>query len=214
MGITQAAGIMEVAATVVSNFDHINVKAGETILIHGGAGGIGSFAIPYAKHCGLEVLTTVGSAEKAAHARTIGADVAVDYHGDWAQEVREATSGRGVDAIMDIMGAAYLEPNVELLARGGRMVVIGFQGGSKATLDLNALLHKGATITATSLRFRPVAEKSQIVRRVVECVWPLYESRQIPLPRITPFRLAQASAAHQFLESGNSIGKLVLTVSS
>ena len=212
MGITQAGGIMETSATVVSNFDHIHVVAGETILIHGGSGGIGSFAIPYAKCLGLRVLTTIGSPDKAAHARALGADIAIDYHGDWAQEVREATSNIGVDAILDIIGAKYLEANVSVLARGGRMTVIGLQGGTKATLDLNALLTKAATITATSLRFRPLSEKTQIVREVAERVWPLFETRQIPLPPITCFPLEEAAAAHILLDSGDNLGKIVLTL--
>ena len=212
MGITQAGGIMETSATVVSNFDHIRVTAGETILIHGGSGGIGSFAIPYAKCLGLRVLTTVGSSDKAAQARSIGADVAIDYHGDWAAEVREVTSGVGVDAILDIIGAKYLEANVSVLARGGRMTVIGLQGGTKATLDLNALLTKAATITATSLRFRPLSEKTQIVSEVAERVWPLFETRQIPLPPITCFPLEQAGAAQRLLDSGDNVGKIILTL--
>ncbi|MDR2974041.1 MAG: NAD(P)H-quinone oxidoreductase [Propionibacteriaceae bacterium] len=207
-----AGGIMETAATVVSNFDHIHVQAGETILIHGGAGGIGSFAIPYAKQLGLRVITTVGSPHKAEQARTIGADVVLDYHEDWSDQAKHATQGRGVDAILDIIGAKYLEANVALLARGGRMTVIGLQGGTKATLNLGLLLSKGATVTATSLRFRPPNEKTSIVRRVVAEVWPLFTSGAIPLPHLTTFPLAQARLAHELLESGRNIGKIVLTV--
>ena len=212
MGLVEAGGIMETSATVVSNFDHIHVAEGETILIHGGSGGIGSFAIPYAKCLGLRVLTTVGSPDKAAHARALGADIAIDYHGDWPGVVREATLGVGVDAILDIIGAKYLESNVSSLARGGRMTVIGLQGGTKATLDLNALLTKAATITATSLRFRPLSEKTQIVSEVAERVWPLFETGQIPLPPITTFPLEEAGAAHTLLDSGDTLGKIVLTL--
>jgi len=212
MEMTAAGGIIETSATVVSNFDHIHVVEGETILIHGGSGGIGSFAIPYAACLGLRVVTTVGSPQKAEHARALGADVVIDYHGDWAGDVREATGGKGVDAILDIIGAKYLEANVSVLARGGRMTVIGLQGGTKATLDLNALLTKAATITATSLRFRPLSEKIQIVSEVSERVWPLFEAGTIPLPPITTFPLDQASAAHTLLESGNNLGKIVLYV--
>ena len=214
MNLVKAGGIMETAATVVSNFEHIGVLAGETILIHGGAGGIGSFAIPYAKQLGLHVITTVGNEAKAVRARAVGADVAVNYHGDWESEVRCATSGAGVDAILDIIGAKYLEPNVNLLARGGRMVVIGLQGGNKGTLDLNKLLTKAATITATSLRFRPVAEKVAIVHEVAEKVWPLFDSGTIPLPPITTFPLAKAREAHELLDSDSHMGKIVLTVGS
>jgi len=211
MSMVEAAAIMETAATVVSNFDHIHVAAGETILIHGGTGGIGSFAIPYAKHLGLRVITTVGSPDNAAYAEKRGADLAVDYHGDWPDQVKAATDGNGVDAILDIIGAKYLEDNVRLLARGGRMTVIGLQGGTKGTLDLNRLLTKAATITATSLRFRPESEKTAIVRQVTEQIWPLFESGAIPLPPITEYPLAQAGDAHRLLESGKNQGKIVLT---
>ncbi|MCL2482483.1 MAG: NAD(P)H-quinone oxidoreductase [Propionibacteriaceae bacterium] len=211
MDMTAAGGIMETAATVVSNFDHIRLSAGETILIHGGTGGIGSFALPYAKQLGLRVITTVGSETNAAYARERGADVAIDYHGDWEQEVRQATAGAGVDAILDVMGAKYLEANVRLLTRGGRLCIIGLQGGRKATLDINELLSKAATVTATSLRFRPLRQKAEIVRHVAEQIWPLFESGAIPLPKITTFPLSQAAEAHTHLDSGHNLGKVVLT---
>ncbi|MDR0489126.1 MAG: NAD(P)H-quinone oxidoreductase [Propionibacteriaceae bacterium] len=211
LDMIQAAAIMETAATVASNFDHINLVPGETILIHGGAGGVGTFAIPYAKYIGLTVVTTVGSETKAEFVRGLGADVTIDYHGDWATEVLHATDGRGVDAILDIMGAKYLEANVALLARGGRMTVIGLQGGTKGTLDLNRLLSKAATVTATSLRFRPVPEKVKIVSEVIARIWPLFEAGTIPLPPMTTFPLANAAAAHAHLDSGANVGKVVLT---
>jgi NADPH:quinone reductase-like Zn-dependent oxidoreductase len=200
---------MEIAATVVSNFDHIQVRSGETLLIHGGAGGIGSFAIPYAKHCGLKVITTVGNQAKADHGLALGADVALDYHEDWEAKVREVAP-QGVDAILDIIGAKYLEAHVGLLARGGRMVVIGLQGGTKGTLNLSTLLSKGATITATSLRFRPAQEKTHIVHLVEDQIWPLFEKGVIPVPALTTFPLEEARAAHEHLESGNNVGKIVL----
>ncbi len=210
--LTTAAGIMETSATVVSNFDHIGLRPKETILIHGGAGGIGSFAIPYAHRLGARVITTVGSESKAAYARSLGADVTVDYHDDWEAEIKQATGRRGVDAILDIIGAKYLEANVRLLARGGRMVVIGLQGGTKGTLDLNRLLGKAATITATSLRFRPESEKTAIVAKVAREVWPLFSSGAIPLPEVTTFPMAEAGKAHQWLESGQGRGKTILIV--
>ncbi|MCL1906799.1 MAG: NAD(P)H-quinone oxidoreductase [Propionibacteriaceae bacterium] len=210
--MSQAASIMEISATVVSNFDHIKVQESETILIHGGAGGIGSFAIPYAKHCGLRVVTTVGTQAKANHARELGADEVFDYHDDWATQVREVCP-RGVDGILDIMGAKYLEAHVDLLARAGRMVVIGMQGGTKGTLNLSKLLNKAATITATSLRFRPAQEKAQIVASIQDRIWPLFAEGVIPLPAMTTFPLAEAAAAHAHLESGENLGKIVLVTS-
>ena len=210
--LVDAGGLIEVAATVVSNFDHVRLAEGETVLVHGGAGGIGSFAIPYAKTIGVQVITTVGSAAKADYARSIGADVAIDYHQAWPEAVQQATGGRGVDAVLDIIGAKYLEDNVKVLARGGRLVVIGLQGGTKGTLDLNRLLGKGATVTATSLRFRPVAGKAAIVSKVASLVWPKITDGTIPLPPISRFALEEVAAAHRLLESGGNTGKIVLTL--
>ena len=210
--LVTAGGLIEVAATVVSNFDHVHLAAGETVLIHGGTGGIGTFAIQYAKAVGARVLTTAGSAEKLALCRELGADVALDYHGDWAADVAEATDGRGVDVILDVIGAKYLESNVAALAIGGRLVVIGLQGGRKGTLDLNRLLSKRATVTATSLRFRPVDQKAAICRAVVERAWPLVASGRITPARESRFPLDRVADAHRQLESGQNIGKVILTL--
>ncbi len=207
-----AAGLIEVAATVVSNFDHVHLAAGETVLIHGGTGGIGSFAIQYAKALGVTVITTAGSRAKLDLCREFGADHAIDYHDDWAAAVAEATGGRGVDVILDVMGAKYLEANVASLAVDGRLVVIGLQGGRKGTLDLNRLLSKRATVTATSLRFRPTAQKAAICAAVAERVWPLVSSGAIrPAPE-TRFALDEVAQAHRQLESGDNIGKVLLVV--
>jgi putative PIG3 family NAD(P)H quinone oxidoreductase len=210
--LVTAAGLIEVAATVVSNFDHVHLAAGETVLIHGGTGGIGTFAIQYAKAVGARVLTTAGSAEKLALCRELGADVALDYHEDWAAGVAEATDGRGVDVILDVIGAKYLESNVAALAIGGRLVVIGLQGGRKGTLDLNRLLSKRATVTATSLRFRPVDQKAAICRAVVVRAWPLVASGRITPARESRFPLERVADAHRQLESGQNIGKVILTL--
>ncbi|PFG18400.1 putative PIG3 family NAD(P)H quinone oxidoreductase [Propionicimonas paludicola] len=207
-----AAGLIEVAATVVSNFDHVHLAAGETVLIHGGTGGIGSFAIQYARALGARVLTTAGSPAKLELCREFGADVAIDYHDDWAAAVAEATGGAGVDVILDVMGAKYLEANVAALALDGRLVVIGLQGGRKGTLDLNRLLTKRATVTATSLRFRPTAQKAAICAAVAQRVWPLIAAGAIrPAPE-TRFALDEVARAHTQLESGDNIGKVVLVV--
>jgi len=210
--LVTAAGLIEVAATVVSNFDHVHLVAGETVLIHGGTGGIGSFAIQYAKALGATVITTAGSPAKLDLCREFGADYAFDYHDDWAAAVAEATQGKGADVILDVMGAKYLEANVAALALDGRLVVIGLQGGRKGTLDLNRLLTKRATVTATSLRFRPIAQKAAICAAVAQRVWPLIASGAIrPAPE-TRFGLDQAAQAHAQLESGDNIGKVVLVV--
>lgn len=211
MDPVSAAGVLEVAATVLSNLDRVGLMAGETFLVHGGTGGIGAFAIQYAKAIGARVFTTAGSAAKLDVCRDLGADVAIDYHADWVAAVKDATDGKGVDVILDIMGAKYLEPNVASLARDGRLVVIGLQGGRKGTLDLNALLTKRATVTATSLRFRPSEQKAQICADVATRVWPLVESGRIRFPHETRFPVSEVAQAHARLESGENVGKIVLT---
>jgi len=212
MTLIEAGGLMEVCATVLSNFDHVNVQAGETILIHGGAGGIGSFAIPYAKSLGMTVVATAGSSAKTEYAQSLGADKAIDYHSDWPGAVLDFTGGVGVDVILDVVGAKYLPDNISVLAFGGRLCVLGLQGGANATIDLAAMQTKVASLTATTLRFRPLAQKAAIVAAVAARVWPLFETGQLDVPRIASFPLSQADAAHAALDSGANIGKIVLTV--
>jgi putative PIG3 family NAD(P)H quinone oxidoreductase len=210
--LVTAAGLLEVAATVVSNLDRVGYVDGESFLVHGGTGGIGAFAIQYVKARGGTVLTTAGTAEKLDQCRALGADVAIDYHEDWAAAVKEATGGRGVDVLLDNMGAKYLEANVASLARNGRLIVIGMQGGRKGTLDLSALLAKNALVTATSLRFSPLERKAEVVAMVARDVWPMYESGRIQLPTEKRFALDDVRAAHEWLESGSASGKAVLVV--
>jgi putative PIG3 family NAD(P)H quinone oxidoreductase len=208
--LVSAAGLIEVAATVVSNFEHVHLKSGQTVLIHGGAGGIGTFAIQYAKALGARVIVTAGTPEKLELCRSLGAEVAIDYHSDWASAVQEATGGSGVDVILDVMGAKYLEANVACLATDGRLVVIGLQGGRKATLDLNLLLIKRATVTATSLRGRPIAQKAEICTQVAQRVWPLITAKEIKLAPETRFGIEEVASAHVLLESGANTGKIIL----
>lgn len=210
MDLVTAAGLLEVAATVVSNMDVAGLSAGETLLVHGGSGGIGTFAIQYAKALGCTVATTAGTEAKLAHCREHGADIALDYHGDWVQGLERATDGKGADVILDIMGAKYLEHNVDAMARRGRMVIIGMQGGTKGTLNIAKLLQKMGTVTATSLRFRSQTEKSDICTRVVDLVWPMVaDGRVKPAPEThIPFR--DVRRAHELLESGENVGKIVL----
>lgn len=206
-----AAGLLEVAATVISNMDHVRLADGETFLVHGGAGGIGSFAIQYAKSRGCTVAATAGTEEKLEVCRELGADIAIDYHDDWPTHLREATEGHGADVILDVMGAKYLDANVTSLARLGRLVVIGLLGGIKGELNLNKLLSKAGTVTATSLRFRPTAEKAAICARVRDEVWPLISSGQIRLAGETRFPIERVREAHEWLASGENVGKIVLT---
>ena len=211
--LVAAAGLVEVAATVVSNLDLAGLGAGQVFLVHGGAGGIGSFAIQYARSLGATVIATAGSSDKLDYCRSVGAQHAVSYRDDWVAEVRAAAPD-GVDVVLDNMGAKYLAAHQELLAIEGRLVVIGLQGGTKGTLDLGALLAKRASVHATSLRGRPVEEKAEICRRVVERIWPLLADGTIAATPQTVFPLAAAAEAHAHLESGVNLGKVVLRVSS
>ncbi|SDS59695.1 NAD(P)H-quinone oxidoreductase [Microlunatus soli] len=208
--LVTAGGLVEVAATVLSNLSQARLAAGETFLVHGGAGGIGTFAIQYAKTLGATVIATGGSEDKLEHCRAVGADLAVSYREDWAAAVADFTQGRGVDVILDNMGAKYLEANTGSLAADGRLMVIGLQGGRKATLDLGALLAKRASVAATSLRGRPTEQKSAICRQVAEQVWPQFTAGAIKPAPETRMPLTEVVAAHTRLESGSNIGKILL----
>jgi putative PIG3 family NAD(P)H quinone oxidoreductase len=210
--LVAAGGLIEVAATVQSNFQQARVAAGEVVLIHGGAGGIGSFAVPYAKHLGATVIATAGSPEKLDYCRARGADHAVSYRDDWPAAVREVVGDHGVDVILDNMGAKYLDTHVQLLAAAGRLMVIGLQGGTKGTLDLGRLLPKRGMVHAASLRSRPVAEKATICRAVVNRVWPLLADGTLKQIPYQTFPLAEAAAAHARMESGAHTGKIILLV--
>ena len=207
-----ASTLIEVAATVISNMDHVGLTRGETFLVHGGAGGIGQFAIQYAKSLGCTVITTCGTAEKQEFCRALGADVALNYHDDWVGGVKDATEGRGADVILDVMGAKYLGLNVDALATGGRLDIIGMQGGVKGELNIGKLLNKRALVTATSLRPRPLDEKASICQRVREVAWPLYANGSIKPAPVESFPMSEAGKAHERLESGEVLGKVALTL--
>jgi putative PIG3 family NAD(P)H quinone oxidoreductase len=209
--LVAAAGVIEVAGTVHSNIELADLADGDVFLVHGGAGGIGSFAIQYAKSLGATVITTAGSEDKLRYCLSIGADKAISYRGDWAAEVREV-AGNGVNMILDNMGAKYLADHVQLLATDGLLAIIGMQGGRSGTLDLSSLMQRRGIVTASLLRSRPVAQKAAICRRLVERVWPLIADNTIKLPPLTVFPLAEAAAAHAHLESGDNIGKIILSV--
>jgi putative PIG3 family NAD(P)H quinone oxidoreductase len=210
--LVTAAALPEVAATVWSNVMMVaGLRAGDTLLVHGGAGGIGSFAIQLAHALGARVLATAGTPDKLALCRDLGADVAIDYRRqDFVDVVAQATDGHGADVILDNMGASYLARNVSALAIEGRLVVIGLQGGTAAELDINALMRKRAAVVGTTLRARPVAEKATICAAVVEHVWPLVADGTIRPVVGRRFPLAEAAAAHRWMESGESTGKILL----
>lgn len=211
--LVTAGAIPEVACTVWSNvFMVAGLQPGETLLVHGGAGGIGNMAIQLGKAFGARVVTTAGSAEKLELCRSLGADLAVSYRDqDFVEEVRGATGGRGADVILDNMGAKYLDRNVSALATEGRLMIIGMQGGVKAELHIGKLLAKRGAVIATSLRSRPIEEKTEICRAVAEHVWPLVADGTVRTLVHASFPFGRAAAAHALMESGDHVGKIVLT---
>ncbi|MGY0005171.1 NAD(P)H-quinone oxidoreductase [Micromonospora sp. I033] len=206
-----AAALPEVACTVWSNVVRLaGLTEGETLLVHGGGSGIGTFAIQLGVALGATVVVTARAA-KHERLRELGAAHAIDYREqDFVEEVRRVTDGRGADVILDIMGAAYLPRNVAALATGGRLVVIGMQGGRKGELDLGMLLAKRASVHATALRSRPLAEKAEIVQGVREQVWPLVESGKIRPVVHARARMADAADAHRLVETSDHLGKVLL----
>lgn len=211
--LVTAAALPEVAATVYSNLVMTaQLQAGETVLIHGATGGIGTMAIQLAKALGARVATTAGSDEKVSTAKAfLGADIAINYaEEDFPESLRRQNDGKGADVILDVVGAKYLAQNVDALADYGRLVVIGLQGGTKGELDLGQLLKKRAAVVATALRPRPVAEKGAIMNAVREGVWPLISDGRIrPLVAKT-FPLDQVRAAHRYFDTGEHVGKILL----
>ncbi|MFC1403319.1 MULTISPECIES: NAD(P)H-quinone oxidoreductase [Streptacidiphilus] len=205
-----AAALPEVVCTVWSNvFQVAHLRTAETLLVHGGSSGIGTMAIQLGKAIGARVAVTAGSAEKLEACRALGADVLVNYR---EQDFVEAVGPDGADVILDVIGAKYLDRNLDALAVNGRLVVIGMQGGVKAELNLGKLMAKRAAVAATGLRARPLAEKAAIVASVREHVWPLLESGTVHpvIDRILP--LADAPEAHRLMESSTHIGKILLQV--
>jgi NADPH2:quinone reductase len=211
--LVSAASLPEVAATVYSNLIMTaQLQEGETVLIHGATGGIGTMAIQMAKAFGAKVATTAGTGEKVGTAKAfLGADIAINYtEEDFPESLRRQNGGKGADVILDVVGAKYLQQNVDALADYGRLIVIGLQGGAKGELDLGQLLKKRAAVVATALRPRPVAEKGAILDAVRQEVWPLITSGQIrPLVAKT-FPLDQAQGAHRYFDSGDHVGKILL----
>lgn len=214
VGLVDAAALPEVVATVWSNIAMLaHLREGELLLVHGGTSGIGTMAIQIARSLGARVVVTCGSAAKAAAALALGADEAINYkEQDFVEEIARISNGRGADVILDVMGAKYLDRNVRTLAVNGRLVVIGLQGGTKGELDLNRLLTKRAAVLATSLRSRPDAEKAAIISSVLEHVWPLIEAGSIVPVIDRRLPITEVAAAHECMEAGEHIGKILLTV--
>lgn len=214
LSLIDAAAVVETTCTVSSMvFDAGRLQPGETLLVHGGAGGIGTTAVQMSVALGARVLVTVGSPEKASRCLSLGAAAAINYRESVFEErVRELTDGRGADVILDNMGASYLARNLKALAPDGRLLVLGLQGGRTAEIDLAALMAKRATVYGATLRARSAADKARVVARTRERVWPLLESGAVRavIDRVLP--IEQAAEAHRVIEAGEQVGKVVLQV--
>ncbi|MGV6395630.1 NAD(P)H-quinone oxidoreductase [Pseudomonas caspiana] len=212
LSLLQAAALPEAACTVWSNLRDIGrLQPGDTVLIHGGAGGVGSLAIQWAHHWGARVLTTAGSPDKLQRCLELGADVAINYRQeDFVEVVQRVTDGRGVDVILDNMGAGYLARNIDALAVDGRIVMIGLQSGREAPIHLGKMMGKRAALHTTSLRDRSTAAKQAIVAGVFRDVWPLVVSGAIKPIIDKRFPLSEVVQAHAYMESGSHVGKIVL----
>ena len=214
LSLEQAAVLPETFFTVWLNvFERARLKKGETLLVHGGASGIGTTAILLGKAFDAHVIVTAGSAQKCAACRELGADVAINYReGDFVEATLRATDGRGADVILDMVGGDYLARNTAAAAVEGRIALIATQGGNKSELDLRPLMIKRLTISASTLRAQPVANKGRIAASLRENVWPLFETRGLKPVIHARFPLADAAGAHRLMESDTHIGKIVLLV--
>ena len=212
MSDVEAASLPETFFTVWSNvFDRARLQAGETLLIQGGSSGIGVTAIQMAKALGAKVIVTAGSDDKCQACLKLGADHAINYKTqDFAAEVKKLT-GSGVDVILDMVAGGYVAREIECLAEEGRLVIIAVQGGAKSEFNAGLVLRKRLTITGSTLRPRPVAFKTGIAQSLRAKVWPLIESGAIKPVIHSTFPAAQASKAHELMESNQHIGKIILT---
>jgi NADPH:quinone reductase len=212
LNFTQAAALPETFFTVWTNlFDRGRLTSGETVLIHGGASGIGTTAIQLARAFGSRVFATVGNNEKRKLCETLGAERAINYHHDNFRDIIKESAG-GVDVILDIVGGAYLDDNTKLLNAEGRLVIIGILGGAKEELNLGRVLTKRLIITGSTLRARNRAVKGDIARSLRTQVWPKIESGAITPVIHTSLPLAKAARAHEILEANEVLGKIVLLV--
>lgn len=210
----EAAGLPETYFTVWSNvFDRGELSGDESLLVHGGASGIGTTAVQLAAAMGHTVYATVGSDERAQAVQKLGAKLVINYREqDFVQQIKAATEGQGVDVVLDMVAGDYINRNINCLADDGRIVIIALLGGAKATVDCGQILRRRLRITGSTLRPRPVSFKADIARSLRQHVWPLLETKKIrPIVHAT-FPLEQASQAHTMMDAGEQIGKIILTV--
>jgi len=213
--MTEAAAIPETFFTVWHNvFQRGGLKSGETFLVHGGTSGIGTTAIQLAKAFGARVFATAGSEAKCAAMRELGVDLAINYRdADFVEAVKDATDGKGVDVILDMVGGDYINRNYQAAALDGRIVQIAFLRGRKAEANFSLLMMKRLTHTGSTLRARDIAFKAGIAKELQQHVWPLLNARKVLPVMDSIFPLDQASAAHRRMEDGDHIGKIVLDMS-
>ncbi|WP_378096634.1 NAD(P)H-quinone oxidoreductase [Cellulomonas sp. T2.31MG-18] len=211
LATAEAAALPEALATVWSTLQAARFTDGDTVLVRGGSGGVGSVAVQVARALGHRVLATAGGPERCERVRALGAETVVDHRlPDVAGRVLAATDGRGVDVVLDVLGAGGLAENLAMLADGGRLAVIGLQQGRRAELDLGLLLERRATVLGTTLRSRPLAQKAAIMAEVRQRLWPLVAAGAVRPVVHTHVPFAQAAHAHQLMESGAAFGKILL----
>ena len=212
--MAEAAGVPETFFTVWTNvFERGALKPGESLLVHGGSSGIGTTAIQIASQLGSTVYTTAGSADKCAACEALGAKRAINYREeDFVDVLKQATAKNGVDVILDMVGGDYIQRNIKAAARDGRIVNIAYLNGSKAEVDFMMVMLKRLTLTGSTLRIRPVADKAAIASALKKIVWPLIEAGTVKPQLFKTFPLAQASKAHALMETSAHIGKIVLEV--
>ena len=213
VSLVEAGSLPETFFTVWSNvFDRGALKGDETLLVQGGTSGIGVTAIQLAHALGHRVFVTAGSDEKCAACVQLGADRAINYRTeDFVKVIKEVTGGKGVDVILDMVGGAYVNRNLQCMAEEGRLVYIATMGGAKAEINVVALMQKRLSITGSTLRARPVEFKAAITKNLREKVWPLIEAGRIKPVIYKTFALADAASAHALMESSQHIGKIMLT---
>lgn len=216
MRLVEAAVLPEAVATVWANlFEAASLRKGETVLIHGGAGGIGSMAIQMAKALGAKVVATAGNDEKLNYCRALGADLAVHYQReDYVEACLRATGGRGVDVVLDILGGEAVSRNMAALAEGGRHISLAFMKGREALVDIRLLMNRRLVLTGSTLRGRPGDEKARLIREVLVNAWPWVVSGAVRPQLRDIFSLEMASEAHKKVESGAHMGKIALEAGS
>jgi NADPH:quinone reductase-like Zn-dependent oxidoreductase len=210
----QAAAIPEAFLTAYLNlFTLGRLAAGETTLIHAGASGVGTAAIQLAKAAGSHVITTAGSDEKLDYCRSLGADVTINYKREsFAERVLATTDQRGADVVLDFIGAPYWDSNLAAMALGGRLMLIGFLGGSAGSLNLGLLMTKSLTVASTTLRRTPLPQKVALTKAFIDFALSRFERGELKPIIDTVYPLREASAAHQYMESNQNTGKIILRV--